>query len=187
MRPTGIYPECVAAGVQPHLTSAVKVSKCSSCCWGLLRTTRKHLSAGTLTKPLRKLAKKARGSVDESVRTSGFPSAELSNEDVHDSQLAAHSAPLEQTMSKIQLPLCSPASLFRPCRAPRIHLQINTRQNPLLFLRSMSLFSHLLPHEKTQESHCPNLQENLKMHAAQHRSVVKEHSVFRLFMVQRYI
>lgn len=141
MRPTGIYPECVAAGVQPHLTSAVKVSKCSSCCWGLLRTTRKHLSAGALTKPLRKLAKKARGSVDESVRTSGFPSAELSNEDVHDSQLAAHSAPLEQTMSKIQLPLCSPASLFRPCRAPRIHLQINTRQNPLISKKHVFVFS----------------------------------------------
>lgn len=114
---------CSRCSASPNL-SRQSLSKCSSCCGGLVRTTRKHLSAGTLAKPLRKHAKTARVNEDETVSDLVWVSISR----IRKRRCPWCTAGLEKTTSKIQLPLCRPASLLRPCRAPRIHLQIKKRQ-----------------------------------------------------------
>lgn len=136
MRQTGIYPECIAAGVRPHLTSAVKV--CQSVpavaegCWG---------NTSALGRSQNRSERRPKRLVwtwtEPSVNLSAFPSVEFRNEDVQVSQLDTRSA-------KTQLPPCRPASLLRPCRVPRIHLQIkkrHKRRSSFIYKKHVFVFS----------------------------------------------
>lgn len=151
MRQTGIYPECTTASVQPHLTSAVKVA-----CGSPGNQETPQPSAAGVTNACEVVHnKRAKEAEDvENLCVSIRCASQMRR--IHSCTLI-----LPQRMSKTLLPLCSSASLFRPYRAPRTHLQI--KKHPLLFAGRIlcALVFVRLPRGQTEESHSPNLQENL--------------------------
>lgn len=111
------------------------LSKCSSSCWcgspGNQETPQPSAAGVTNAWCAINTQKRLKTS-----KISAFPSCASQMRMIHSCTLIP-----PQRMSKTLLPLCCSASLFRPCRAPRTHLQIKT--HPLLFTGSICLCSPL--------------------------------------------
>lgn len=170
VRQTGIYPECTTtASVQPHLTSAVKVCQSVPAVAEGWRGSPGNTSAFKSDKRSKTGAKKTRKTRLKSLISSR-------NGDV--SQLHTNSAP---KMSKIRY-------LFALLRSCSVHTALlvpicterGRSDGPFIYKKHFFvflctlLFVHL-PCEQTQESHYPDLQENLSRPLAQHHTVIREH------------
>lgn len=104
-----------------------------------------------------------------SVNMSSFPSVEFKNEEVH-SQIWR----FRYLFGVVQVCSVHAVLLVSICRYRK-----GKSVGPLLFIRTISLFPRLVPHEQSPESHIvQSCRKNWGCIAIQHRTVLKEHGVF---------
>lgn len=104
-----------------------------------------------------------------SVNMSSFPSVEFRNEDVHSQIWRFHYLFVVMRVCSVHAVLLVSICRYRKGKSV----------GPLLFIRTMSLFPCLLPHEQSPESHIvQSCRKNWGCIAAQYCTVLKEHGVF---------